>query len=307
MGLHTGCSMLTNENGVQDNIVSNDKGDIPDKDENNDQKEKDSSHKPNPGNQEANPILPPEKQPDSNKPTDDQPAATDSDQSKEDPLSKEPEKHEDKPDSSNDFYESIQVVGQPEAITVLVNKQNKLPNNYAPKDLVFPDVPFIFNEKSDKRKLRKVAANALETLFAGAKEDGILLAGVSGYRSEATQVGLYNSYVKRDGKAAADRYSARPGHSEHQTGLTMDISGTSGKCAAQDCFGGTPEAKWVAKHAYEYGFIIRYPEGKEQITGYQYEPWHLRYVGTDIAKVIHENGITLEEYFHDTVPVGGEN
>ncbi|WP_346729066.1 M15 family metallopeptidase [Lederbergia citrea] len=199
--------------------------------------------------------------------------------------------------------DAVKVIGQPEAIAVLVNKQNKLPDNYSPKDLVYPDVPFTFNEKADKRKMRANAAKALEKLFAGAKDDGILLAGVSGYRSFATQQVLFNNYVNRDGQKAAELFSARPGHSEHQTGLAMDVSGHTGICAAQDCFDGTPEADWLAKHAHEYGFIIRYPKGKEQITGYQYEPWHLRYVGTDISKEIHKKGITLEEYYNVAVPV----
>ncbi|MNC65163.1 D-alanyl-D-alanine carboxypeptidase [compost metagenome] len=93
-----------------------------------------------------------------------------------------------------------------------------------------------------------------------------------------------------------------PGHSEHQTGLAIDLSGTDGKCAAESCFAGTKEANWLADHAAEYGFIIRYPEGKQAITGYMYEPWHVRYVGKDIAASIAERGITLEEYY-DAVPV----
>ena len=114
---------------------------------------------------------------------------------------------------------------------------------------------------------------------------------MSGYRSYNTQKGLYNYYVNRDGREAADRYSARPGHSEHSTGLAMDVSGIDGKCAATDCFGETPEAAWLAENVYDYGFIIRYPEGKEHITGYKYEPWHLRYVGVDIAREIRELGL----------------
>jgi D-alanyl-D-alanine carboxypeptidase len=194
-------------------------------------------------------------------------------------------------------YEAVEVVAEPASITVLVNKKYALPKEYVPDDLVEPDVPFIFKEKLEKRKMRKEAAEALEALFAAAKEDGVLLAGVSGYRSYETQKGLYNTYVQRDGQAAADRYSARPGHSEHSTGLAMDVSGIDGKCAATDCFANTPEAKWLAEHAYDYGFIIRYPEGKEDITGYKYEPWHLRYVGVDVAREIRDLGVTLEEYF----------
>ncbi|MCR2822231.1 M15 family metallopeptidase [Lederbergia panacisoli] len=199
--------------------------------------------------------------------------------------------------------DAIQVVGQPEVITVLVNKQNKLPDHYAPKDLVYPNVRFIFSGNPEKKKMRKEAARALEKMFAGAEKNGILLAGASGYRSQATQEILYNSYVRRDGKAAADRYSAIPSHSEHQTGLAMDISGINGKCAAMDCFGGSPEADWLAEHSHEYGFIVRYPKGKEHITGYQYEPWHMRYIGIEIAKEIFEKDITLEEYFDEAIPI----
>src|SRR5690606_422870 len=107
----------------------------------------------------------------------------------------------------------IEVINQPEAITVLVNKQYKLPDYYEPNDLIYPNVRFTFSGKLEKKKMRKEAANALEKMFAGAEDDGILLAGVSGYRSQTTQDRLYNSYVKRDGKEAADRYSAHPSHS----------------------------------------------------------------------------------------------
>ncbi|MBG9773114.1 M15 family metallopeptidase [Brevibacillus laterosporus] len=184
----------------------------------------------------------------------------------------------------------------PESIEVLVNKQYKLPDSYKPQDLVYPDVPFLFKEKIEKRMMRKEAADALQQMFAGAKQEGIMLAGVSAYRSHTTQTNLFNRYVKKDGEEAAKKYSAEPGHSEHETGLAIDVSGSTGKCAAEDCFDGTPEAVWLADHAHEYGFIIRYPKGKEAITGYQYEPWHLRYVGKEAASEIHDKGITLEEY-----------
>lgn len=192
--------------------------------------------------------------------------------------------------------DAIQVVAAPSAIAVLVNKTYKLPDNYKPDDLVEPEIPFIFSEKSDKRLMRKEAAGALEKLVAAAKKDGVSLAGVSGFRSQATQKSLFERYVKKDGEEAARKYSAVPGHSEHQTGLAMDVSGSDGKCAASDCFAGTKEATWLDAHAHEHGFIIRYPKGKEDITGYQYEPWHLRYVGAEMAKEIHDEGITLEEY-----------
>lgn len=135
-----------------------------------------------------------------------------------------------------------------------------------------------------------VANEALQQMFAAAKAEGYDLFVRSGFRSYATQKSLYNSYVNRDGKAAADRYSARPGHSEHQTGLAFDIN------KANSSFAGTPEAKWLAENCHKYGFIIRYPEGKESITGYIYEPWHIRYLGVDIATAVSNSGLCLEEY-----------
>ncbi|MDF2789381.1 MAG: D-alanyl-D-alanine carboxypeptidase [Neobacillus sp.] len=192
--------------------------------------------------------------------------------------------------------ESIQVVFNPESIPVLVNKQNKLPDNYNPTDLVYTDIPFVSGASKEKRQMRKEAAAAVNQLFAGAKAEGISLLGVSAYRSHATQTTLFNYYVNRDGYEKARTYSALPGSSEHETGLSIDVTGGNGKCAAENCFGGTKEAAWLEQHASEYGFIIRYPQGKESITGYQYEPWHLRYVGKEIALEIMKKGITLEEY-----------
>jgi len=202
---------------------------------------------------------------------------------------------------------AVKVVANPHEVTVLVNKTYRLPDGYRPADLVEPNVPFIFSEKSEKRLLRKEAAAALEALFAAAKRDGIHLAGVSGFRSHDTQKWLFEHYVKTRGEAQARRFSAMPGHSEHQTGLAIDVSGSDGKCAAEDCFAGTKEAKWLAEHAHEYGFIIRYPEGKEAVTGYKYEPWHLRYVGKELAQMLVQSGLTLDEYLQDSVPVSNES
>jgi D-alanyl-D-alanine carboxypeptidase len=199
--------------------------------------------------------------------------------------------------------DAVQVVANPQDVAVLVNKTYRLPDNFRPDDLVEPNVPFIFKEKSEKRLLRKEAARALEALFAAARKDGIHLAGVSGFRSYSTQKGLFEHYVKTRGEAEARRFSAMPGHSEHQTGLAMDVSGSDGRCAAQDCFADTKEAKWLADHAHEYGFIIRYPKGKEAVTGYKYEPWHLRYVGKELARTLVTQNLTLDEYLRGTVPV----
>lgn len=196
------------------------------------------------------------------------------------------------------------VYTRPDSLTVLVNKQYGLPKDYKPADLVNdPDVPFIFSGYDDRRLMRKEVAEATKKMFAAAAKENIYLAGVSAYRSYDTQAFLFNSYVQTQGEAEARRYSAVPGHSEHQTGLAVDVSGSSGVCAAEDCFADTPEAKWVAAHGHEYGFIIRYPKGKESITGYAYEPWHLRYVGVEMAREIVKQGVTLEEYVYEKVPV----
>jgi D-alanyl-D-alanine carboxypeptidase len=190
----------------------------------------------------------------------------------------------------------------PDSIPVLVNKQNRLPDRYHPADLVYAEIPFIFKERSEKRKLRSEAASAVERLFTAAKQQGFSLLGVSAYRSYSDQESLFNSYVKKDGYAKAKTYSALPGTSEHETGLAIDVTGGTGKCPAEECFANSKEAEWLQEHAANFGFIIRYPKGKEAVTGYKYEPWHLRYVGVQIAKDIMSRGITLEEYYH-SVPV----
>ncbi|XID95738.1 D-alanyl-D-alanine carboxypeptidase family protein [Paenibacillaceae bacterium WGS1546] len=191
----------------------------------------------------------------------------------------------------------LAVVTNASSIYVLVNKQRNLPSNYEPEDLVVPDVPFSFTGDSPKKQMRKEAARALEALFRAAEEDGIELKAVSGYRSYATQKSIFESNASKKGEEVANRTSARPGQSEHQTGLAMDISSAGVGYALEESFGKTKEGKWLAKHAPDHGFIIRYPKGEESITGYSYEPWHVRYVGKEIAKDITNKGETLERYF----------
>ncbi|MCC5894758.1 MAG: M15 family metallopeptidase [Alkalibacterium sp.] len=184
---------------------------------------------------------------------------------------------------------------EPSSIKALVNKQYGLPEDYAPDDLVTVDVPTVL-ENPEVRQLREEAADALKEMFDAAQEDELYLHARSGYRSYQTQVQLYNSYVSNHGEEAANRYSAQPGHSEHQTGLGMDVTSESANLQLTEAFGDTPEGKWVEDHAHEFGFIIRYPQGKEEITGYQYEPWHLRYLGEELAAEVYESGLTYEEY-----------
>ncbi|PJO42944.1 M15 family metallopeptidase [Lysinibacillus xylanilyticus] len=195
------------------------------------------------------------------------------------------------------IQEEFLTVDDPESITVLVNKKYAFPEGYEPKDLVYPNVPFIFNEKIEKRMMREEAAEYLEKMFNAANKQNIHLAGVSAYRSSQTQTTLFNNYVERDGIEKAKTYSAVPGTSEHQSGLAIDVSGSDGSCAADDCFANTEEAAWLEDNAHKYGYIIRFPKDKENITGYQYEPWHIRYVGVNLATELYNNGLTLEEYF----------
>ena len=133
--------------------------------------------------------------------------------------------------------------------------------------------------------------NQFYKLQSDAAAQGLNIWLSSGFRSYDYQNQIYNNYVARDGQAAADTYSARPGYSEHQSGLAIDVN------QIDDSFIGTPEAIWLENHCHEYGFILRYPQGKQDITGYKYESWHIRYVGTDMSYPIHDSGLTLEEYF----------
>jgi len=183
------------------------------------------------------------------------------------------------------------------SIAVLVNKQNQLPSDYVPPDLVEVNIPFTFKEKAEKRMLRQEAAAKLEELFSTAKENGVILYGVSGYRSYQTQQDLFVSFTRRYGtEEKANQISARPGESEHQTGLAMDVSCQSVNFGLEETFGDTDEYVWLKDNAYRFGFIIRYPKGKEYLTEYTYEPWHLRYVGQDLATKLYEQQITYEEY-----------
>lgn len=188
------------------------------------------------------------------------------------------------------------IVTNEESNMVVVNKQRYLPDGYEPPDLVEPNVKFSFDEPHEKRHMRKEAAEALEALFAGAEQEGITLNAVSGYRSYQRQQSLFNHYVETQGKEYASRVSAVPGTSEHQTGLAIDVSSPSVGNVLEEVFGDSEEGKWLAEHAHEYGFIIRYPKDGESITGYVYEPWHIRYVGKEAAEAIYSEGTTLEQF-----------
>lgn len=159
---------------------------------------------------------------------------------------------------------------------LVVNKEIPLPADYNPG-------------------LQPEVIEAYQQMFHDGAEQGLDFVLVSDFRTYQYQEQLYNNYVARDGQEAADQYSARPGHSEHQTGLAVDVGSADSTANLTVEFGDTPEYEWLKDVAHEYGFIVRYPEGKEHITGYMYEPWHLRYVG-DEAEAIYESGLSLEEY-----------
>lgn len=193
------------------------------------------------------------------------------------------------------------VVNNPDGLLVLVNKKRNLPSDYAPEDLVIPNVLFPFKEKLEKKYLRKEAALALEQLFQRASQDNVKLYALSGYRSYKRQEEIFNYKAQQRGEEVANQTSARPGQSEHQTGLAMDVTSSSVNYKLVESFGETKEGQWLVGHAADFGFVIRYPQGKEDITGYNYEPWHLRYVGKEMAGKVNTLGITLEEYFRDYI------
>lgn len=173
----------------------------------------------------------------------------------------------------------------PTSIWVVVNKKRPLPQSYIPGDLT----------SVAGGQMRTEAAGALQTLLTASKQAGVPMQIISSYRSYATQSSTYNNYVAQDGVAQADTYSARPGHSEHQSGLAVDLG--NGTCNLEICFGDTAAGKWLASNAYQYGFIVRYKNGATPITGYQYEPWHIRYVGKSLAAELQKSGQTMEEFF----------
>lgn len=169
---------------------------------------------------------------------------------------------------------------------IVINKKHALPPEYIPELIEWDGI-----------RLRSDAMEAYKKLISGAQNDGVYLYAISSYRSYQDQDRLFSDYVKQDGQAKAETYSARPGHSEHQSGLAVDVGLPSGNCKLMICMAETKEGRWLSNNSYKYGFIIRYPEGKEVETGYQFEPWHLRFVGNDVAGWVYESGYTLDSYF----------
>ncbi|MEF9951178.1 MAG: M15 family metallopeptidase [Clostridium sp.] len=174
---------------------------------------------------------------------------------------------------------------------VLVNRESKLDSDYNIKDLTIPNVRFSKRCLEEEKQMKEDGAKALEKLFIAAEKDGVTLYANSGFRSEKSQVNIIKDSLNKKGKEYTDKFVAKAGHSEHQTGLSMDITNSS-----RNFHRDSIEAKWLRENAHKYGFILRYPEGKENITGYNYEPWHIRYVGKTPAAKINKSGVVLEEY-----------
>ena len=182
------------------------------------------------------------------------------------------------------------------SIWTIVSKQYPLSDQqYRPSDLIVTGVP-VMNEKStDEKLLRSVLQADVTAMFTAAQSAGHDIVLASGFRSYSLQQRIFSGYSQSYGDIAANKFSARPGQSEHQTGLALDIAYVNRECYLAECFGEKPAGQWLAANAYSYGFVMRYPADKTTATQYQYEPWHFRYVGRSLATALHESGLTLDE------------
>lgn len=186
----------------------------------------------------------------------------------------------------------------PSSLWVVVSKDHVLTNQqYRPSDLTLMSEVSRTDKSNDERSIRAVAVPDFNSMIADAKKAGYDLIIGSGFRSYDLQAYYYNHYAAVSGEEQANKYSAKPGQSEHQTGLAFDITLRSLQCYLDTCFGDTAAGKWIAENAASYGFIIRYPADKTEITKYQYEPWHIRYVGKPLAGALKHSGLTLDEAY----------
>jgi D-alanyl-D-alanine carboxypeptidase len=184
---------------------------------------------------------------------------------------------------------------KPSSIWTIVNKTHPIPVSYVPAGLKIPDVLTRTDKSTLERSVRSDIGKPMKAMFTDAASAGYQLMIGSGYRSAAQQQIYFDSSVNAFGLDATEKSIATPGQSEHQTGLAADITTVSMNCYIADCFGTTADGQWLVNNSYKFGFILRYPEGKESITGYQYEPWHFRYVGIDLATALHQSGLTLDQ------------
>ncbi len=184
---------------------------------------------------------------------------------------------------------------QPESIWIIVSKTHPISTDYIPANLKIPDVETRTDKSDAERSARSDIENSIKDMFAAASELGYSLMIGSGYRSAALQATYFNSLARSVGEEVANQTIARPGQSEHQTGLAIDLTTVSRYCYLSECFASTPEGIWLAANSYKYGFILRYPEEKVSVTGYSYEPWHFRYVGVELATSLYQSELTLDE------------
>lgn len=209
-------------------------------------------------------------------------------------VSKEPTEEERNVQKAEHRQLALEVAKE-KGLLILANKQHALDKNYRPEDL--KEIHYFAPDRDRaSRYMCEEAADAFHELVESAELEEIELVMTTAYRGYDFQKTLFDNYVAREGLEAANRYSAKPGESEHQTGLAVDVSSGSVRYQLTEEFGKTKEGIWLAKNAHLFGFIIRYPQGQEKITGYLYEPWHLRYVGQPAATEIYEQGLTLEEF-----------
>lgn len=192
--------------------------------------------------------------------------------------------------ADKDWYTEPKATNMEDEYLILVNKFNYMPEDYTPEDLVDMGLQYAFSGK----KIREEVYGAFKRLVRDAKKENLTIVANSTFRTYNYQENLYNNYKHSNGKEYADNYAARAGYSEHQTGLAIDVSTLN---STMDNFEDTEEFIWLQEHAHEYGFILRYPKDKEFITGYNYESWHYRYVGIEVATKIKELGITFDEYY----------
>lgn len=192
---------------------------------------------------------------------------------------------------NREFYTDIVEIENPDSITVFANKYRQLPKGYEPSDL--KKIPEEYSKSWRELYLREEALEQFIKLCDDAKEKGLNIYASSAYRSYSYQSELYNNYVNSDGKENADRYSSRAGHSEHQTGLAIDVRTNE---VEYEKFGSTEEYQWVKQNAHKYGYVIHYTEENEWITGFITEAWHLRYIGVEHATKVHESGLVLDAY-----------
>lgn len=188
------------------------------------------------------------------------------------------------------YYASTEPTPNPGSVDMLVNKRFYLSESFVPSELVEMSVQYA----TKGVQMSSAAYEAFKRMADAMKEQGLSMYASSTYRDYAYQSELYNSYVKRDGEETADTFAARPGFSEHQTGLTADLATSSGGLTK---FGDSEEYQWMLSNAYRYGWILRYPEGKESLTGYEAEPWHWRYIGEELAAKVYQSGLTYDEYY----------